>query len=141
MKWTAPICVQYISRGLQGHTATYETGEIIPCLALKLLWVAESLDISATALARKRKTEMLAYSMFEMRFGGFAFNTTKINIGTKVSAFSSLCRFRIRPMSDRIRQCRYESQTKVLTKNDLATIQNTDQFVSRSLVVVDLQQL
>jgi hypothetical protein len=53
---------------------------------------------SATIVGLTRVT----YSILEIKFGGFAFKTTNIRIGTKLSAFSSLCKCLIRPVYQKV---------------------------------------
>ena len=63
-----------------------------------------------------------------------------IRIGTKVSALSSFRKCRISPAVRR--QYRLVIKDNVpRTKDDLATVQDTNEFIPRGFIVIDLQQL
>ena len=85
---------------------------------------------------------------------GFAFNTTKIKIGKKASAPSSLWRCLNRPKeradgkpgrgrndSQPDHDRSWKTQKEVFrTEYDLATVEYTDELIPRGFVMVDLQQ-
>jgi hypothetical protein len=79
------------------------------------------------------------YSTLDSRLSGLALSTTKIKMGTKASALSSFLRWRIRPSG--VLKPGEWGKTGWRTKDDLATVKNTDKFVSGSLVVIDLEEL
>ena len=56
----------------------------------------------------------------------------------KESAPSSRCRWRIRPK--RVSVVKLVMGSALLTKNDFATVEDADQFIPWSFVVVDLEK-
>ena len=80
------------------------------------------------------------HSTLDSRWSGFALSTTKMRMGTNASALSSFLRWRMKPAFAISIQA-HEQRQGGRTEYDLATVQNADQLVSGSLVMIYFQEL
>jgi hypothetical protein len=123
-------------------TGTYQTGQVIPCFTLQLLGISKSVNKPTLAvnLFIVISNILSTHSTFDNRCSGFAFSTTKIRIGTKESAPSSLFRCRISPACMTNGENMQPRHSERQTKDDLAAIQNANKFIAWCLVVIDLDE-